>query len=190
MVSRPPRVILTGAPGAGKTVLLHALEQNGFTVVGEAATDVIALAQAQGVDAPWLQADFIDEILRLQILRADRVIRLREAVFFDRSPLCTLALARHLGVTPSHAWSRDLDKILAEDVYDRRVIFVGSLGFITPTPARRIGLEEAARFADLHREVYQSRGFELIELPAAPVKARVRWVRDTLALDSATPAGR
>jgi predicted ATPase len=43
------RFILTGAPGAGKTVILRQLECDGFGVVEEAATDVIALGEALGV---------------------------------------------------------------------------------------------------------------------------------------------
>lgn len=41
-----PRYVLTGAPGAGKTAILRQLEIEGHAVVEEAATDVIALAQA------------------------------------------------------------------------------------------------------------------------------------------------
>jgi predicted ATPase len=36
------RFILTGAPGAGKTAIVHQLEIDGFGLVDEAATDVIA----------------------------------------------------------------------------------------------------------------------------------------------------
>ena len=177
---RPPRIIFTGAPGAGKTSLLRASELEGFAVVEEAATDVIALEQAQGVDAPWLTPDFIEKVLRLQEQRADRARSHSGPVLFDRSPYCTLALARYLGLTPPSALLQELDRIEANGVYDRSVVFVGSLGFITPTPARRIGLEEAARFADVHREVYEKRGFELIDLPAASIEDRVCRVCDAL----------
>ena len=179
---RFPRVILTGAPGAGKSVLLRALELEGFGVVEEAATDVIALDQAQGVDAPWLKEDFVTKVLHLQQIRADRAVTYPGPVLFDRSPYCTLALARHLGVAPPAALLRELDKIEAQGFYERSVLFVSSLGFITATPARRIGLEEAARFAATHRDVYEERGFELIDLPAAPVDARVRMVCTALGL--------
>lgn len=37
------RFIITGTPGSGKTTILRKLEVNGFSVVEEAATDVIAL---------------------------------------------------------------------------------------------------------------------------------------------------
>ena len=52
--------ILTGAPGSGKTAIIRQLELDGFSVVEEAATDVIALEQARGVAEPWKQPSFID----------------------------------------------------------------------------------------------------------------------------------
>ena len=39
------RFIITGAPGAGETAIIRQLELDGFSVVEEAATDVIAAAQ-------------------------------------------------------------------------------------------------------------------------------------------------
>lgn len=68
------RYILTGAPGAGKTTLLRALEAQGEVVVEEAATDVIALAQARGEDQPWTEPGFIDAIVRLQRQREARAV--------------------------------------------------------------------------------------------------------------------
>ena len=41
------KFILTGAPGAGKTAVVRQLELDGFSVVEEAATDIIALEQAR-----------------------------------------------------------------------------------------------------------------------------------------------
>jgi predicted ATPase len=46
------RFIVTGAPGAGKTAIIRQLELDEFGVVEEAATDVIAAAQAQGTLEP------------------------------------------------------------------------------------------------------------------------------------------
>jgi predicted ATPase len=46
------RYILAGAPGSGKTAIIRQLELDGFGVVEEAATDVIALDQARGVAEP------------------------------------------------------------------------------------------------------------------------------------------
>ena len=57
---------MTGAPGSGKTSILRALENLGYAVVEEAATDAIAAHHAQGHREPWRDPLFIDEIVQLQ----------------------------------------------------------------------------------------------------------------------------
>lgn len=159
------RYILTGAPGAGKTVLLRALERAGHAVVEEAATDVIALAQAEGVAEPWTDPAFIDAVLRLQRQRQARAVG--EVVFFDRSPVCALALARFLGHPVSPLLREELTRI--EGVYQRQVFLVRGLGFITPTAARRISLEDARVFERVHEKAYAELGYELVPVePGSP----------------------
>jgi len=84
------RFILTGAPGSGKTAIIRQLELDGFSIVEEAATDVIALKQAQGVAEPWRQPSFIDSVVELQRQRQARASREMDAIqFHDRSVICT-----------------------------------------------------------------------------------------------------
>src|SRR5262244_2870116 len=91
------RFIITGAPGSGKTAIIRQLELDGFSVVEEAATDVIAAAQARGTAEPWTHPSFIDDIAALQ---RDRQIRASyqpdEVQFHDRCVVCTAALALYL----------------------------------------------------------------------------------------------
>src|ERR1700690_3141808 len=95
-----PSYILTGAPGAGKTAVLRLLEASGYPVVEEAATDVIALGNALGRAEPWQDHDFIGKVVTLQRQRQDSLrVPAGAIVFFDRSPVCTLALSRYLGFT-------------------------------------------------------------------------------------------
>jgi len=172
------RFILTGAPGSGKTAILRQLELDGFGVVEEAATDVIALAQAQGADEPWLRPDFTDTVAALQRRRrlvADRW--LDGPVLFDRSPICTYALALYLGHTVGPVLAQELDRIRDERLYEHRVFFVSGQSFITPTPARRITLAEARRFERLHAEVYRQLGYELVTVEPGPVDVRAARVR-------------
>ena len=97
-----PSYILTGPPGAGKTAVLRQLEITGYAVVEEAATDVIALGNALGNKEPWRDHDFIDKVITLQRQRQRSVVVATDTtVFFDRSPACTLALSRYLGVPAS-----------------------------------------------------------------------------------------
>ena len=171
------RFVLTGAPGSGKTAVLRQLELDGFGVVEEAATDVIALAQAQGVDEPWRRPGFTDSIAALQRQRQLAATHHAGPVFFDRSPVCTYALALFLGHPVGGVLAAELDRIRDEQTYERRVFFIVGQGFITPTPARRISLQEAQCFEHLHAETYRSLGYELVTVEPAPLAVRAADVR-------------
>jgi predicted ATPase len=167
------RYILTGSPGAGKTVLLRRLELAGFPVVEEAATDLIALVTARGVAEHWNEPSFIDDIAALQRARQRRADAWPDQViFFDRSPICTWALCEYAGREPPASLVAEIERIERERTYERRVFFLELMGFITPTEARRISLADSERFAAIHRDVYARFGYELIPVPAADVEAR------------------
>lgn len=172
------RFIITGAPGAGKTAIIRHLELEGYGVVEEAATDVIAAAQALGKDEPWRDASFIDTIVRLQRERQIRAAYQPDEVqFHDRCAVCTAALAIYLGYPVSPVLAGELERIRRERIYENRVFFVRSLGFITPTEARRISLEEAMRFEKIHEETYRELGFELVSVEPGSVEERVKMIK-------------
>jgi predicted ATPase len=175
------RFILTGAPGAGKTAVIRQLEIDGFGVVEEAATDVIALAQARGIDEAWRDPSFIDSIVDLQRQRQIRAVcQPDEVQFHDRSAICTAALAVWLGHPVSDTLSRELDRIKTGEIYQKRVFFIRNLGYITPTEARRISLEDALRFEQLHEETYRSLGYEIVQVEPADVRSRVAAIKAAL----------
>ena len=177
------RYILTGTPGSGKTSILHELKSQGYSVVEEAATDVIALEHRRGNFEPWMQADFIDKIIQLQKQRQkETVTSLDELQVYDRSPICTFALSRHLGYPPSVCLLEEMERIERENIYQRQVFFLENLGFCQPTEARKISFEESLLFEKIHAEVYISLGYNLIKIAPESLSERVHrimeWVGD------------
>ncbi|MGR6916246.1 AAA family ATPase [[Actinomadura] parvosata] len=171
------RYILTGTPGAGKTAILRRLELDGHTVVEEAATDVIALRQAEGEEEPWTSPSFVTDVVTLQRRRQERAAVLPGDVqFYDRSPICTYALATYLGHPVPDALTDELERVEEQRVYERTVLFVCSPGFVTPTAARRITYEEALRFERIHRDAYTAFGHDCVPIPTGPLVDRVALV--------------
>lgn len=186
------RYILTGTPGAGKTSLLRHLEQLGHSVVAEAATTVIAQAQAHGEDEPWSRASFLDDIVAVQRRRQREAPAPADGVqFFDRSPVCTHALAVYLNLPHTPALTSELERVAGEAVYEHEVFFVRDLGFCAPSAARRISFQESLEFERVHEESYRSFGYRLIDVPAGPLTHRAGAVRAAVArLAAAGPAPR
>ncbi len=174
------RFIFTGPPGAGKTTLLHELAQDGFSIAAEAATDVIAAKQRLGIHQPWQDASFVDAIAQLQRARQLALGDSAPIQLYDRSPICTLALASWLGHPISDDLKREIDRMLREQIYRPEIFFVESLGFITPTEARRIDLADSIRFGQLHEQTYAAYGFRIIRVNPAAVAERAAWVRQEL----------
>jgi predicted ATPase len=168
---------LTGAPGAGKTVVLRRLELDGFDVVEEAATDLIALRQAEGVPEHWMEPGFVEGVADLQRRRIERASRTNDAAqFHDRSIFCTLALAKYLAVPCPNALLREAERVRREAIYEGRVFLLRNLGFVEPTAARRISFEETVRFEQMHADVYREWGFDLISVEPAPLENRVQTI--------------
>ena len=184
--------MLTGAPGTGKTSLGQALHERGCSVVAEAATDVISVEQARGVGEPWEQEDFLDAVVGLQHQRqtAPAGAHASEAVVvFDRSPLCTLALARYLHRPVTPLLAAEVDRVCRQQVFQPEVFLVLPLGFVVATAARRISYADSLRFHAEHEAVYCEHGFTLVDVPPAPVDRRAGLVHGLITSWGRPPPG-
>jgi predicted ATPase len=88
-VSREQFYVITGASGAGKSSLLNALGQRGYSVVPEAALSIVQEQETSGgalLPGTNLQA-FMNEVVERNIRSYDAARSLPAPVFFDRGIL-------------------------------------------------------------------------------------------------------
>ncbi|GAA0269325.1 hypothetical protein GCM10009539_65600 [Cryptosporangium japonicum] len=158
------------------------MAERGYSVVEEAAGDVIAQQQALGVDAPWEGAGFVDAVVRLQHERQQQLPVDSDGVqLFDRSPICTLALARYSGLPTTRALRAEVNRIVQSGIYQPLVFFVARWGPVGPTSARPITEADAKRFEEIHRTAYESCGYELVDIPPGELDHRADLIDDVLA---------
>ena len=178
------RYILTGTPGCGKTSIIRSLEVEGYLVVEEAATDIIALRQAQGIAEPHMHPSFIDDIINLQKQRQMRTDLASGVQFYDRSPLCTYALSVWLGFPISMTLADEMERVAKAQIYKKEMFFIENLGFCEPTQARRISFEDSIKFEKVHEEAYGEFGYECIRVAPQELARRVEQIeRYVLARD-------
>lgn len=175
----PRRIVLTGGPGSGKTTLLEALAAAGHATSPEAGRAIIRRQQAiDGEALPWKDRALFAELMLDRELEAHaRTEGAAGPVFFDRGVPDVVGYLTLCGLpVPTHM------EQAAQDIrYDGRVFIAPVWPAIFGQDAeRKQDLDEARRTFDAMAETYPRFGYELIELPRAPVAERVDFVLNTL----------
>ena len=178
-MSGPRRIVLTGGPGSGKTTLLEALATAGHATSPEAGRAIIRRQQAiDGEALPWKDRALFAELMLDRELEAHaRAESADGPVFFDRGVPDVVGYLTLCGLpVPAHV------ERAAQDIrYDRRVFIAPVWPEIFGQDAeRKQDLDEARRTFDAMAETYPRFGYELIELPRAPVAERLDFVLTTL----------
>lgn len=110
---------------------------------------------------------------------------------YDRSPICTHALAKYRGRPVPEKLSAEIDRITRERIYEQQVFFIRNIGFREPTAARRISFQESLLFERIHEQSYRQYGYDLVDVPVDDVANRVAMITDAisqLASEAEAPA--
>ena len=174
-----PLVVLTGAPGAGKTTVLHALEVRGYTIVDDTPRSIIQERRKRGLSPrPHSEAEreaVVRDVLHVDIENYERHVADPNHVFFERGVLDALA-----GLDSIVPFSDgEFEAWLSKYRYFRKVFVLPPWQEIYVTDAERDHTFEHALMVDrVTRQWYRRCGYELVEVPIGPVEARCEFVLD------------
>jgi predicted ATPase len=172
-------VILTGAPGSGKSTLVELIRSRGFKCIDEPARQILAeqrLIQSSGVpdQNPTL---FVD----LMLSRTTHQYRCVEhqsekVIFFDRGIADNIAYAQLYGLSFEYGWNAARNYRFNDNVF-----FTPSWAEIyRPDEERKMSFEAAAAMGDNLRAIYDALGYTLFEIPLLPPEERADFLIDSL----------
>jgi predicted ATPase len=166
-LSQQVRYILTGGPGVGKTSILNALANLNYSVISEAATDIISQEQTLGIERPQLQPGFDDKVIELQRRRQQEAVSSKASVvFFDRSPVDVEAYAKGFSGQASSTIAEEVTSIVDQRYYDTMVFLIEKLPFVTKDGIRYEDLEQSMQIEAWIKEQYLKYSYKLIPIPA------------------------
>jgi predicted ATPase len=169
-------VVITGGPGAGKTSLIRQLSRRGLATSEEAGRAIIRdQVRIDGRALPWVDPDLFAETILAWEMRSYRAAAASATrpVYFDRGVPDVAGYLLLLGrPVPPH-----VEAAARAFQYSRRVFIAPPWPAIYAHDAeRRQTFEEARRTFEAMQVAYLNYGYDLVELPLAPIEARVEFV--------------
>jgi predicted ATPase len=167
-------IVVTGAPGTGKTAILRWVAPR-LTYIPEPAREVLAEQRAiRGKGTPESDsARFVELLLERSVEKHREALRQGQTVLFDRGVPDCVAYARLLGGDPEPC-----RKAAAACRYEATVLVTRPWAEIyTTDDERTMSFEATLPFQRLMEEAYEEAGYELVEIPRGSIAERGTFVR-------------
>ncbi|PIV45312.1 MAG: hypothetical protein COS25_00495 [Candidatus Nealsonbacteria bacterium CG02_land_8_20_14_3_00_37_10] len=163
--------VITGGPSSGKTTVLKELEKLGHIVYPEAARVFIDKEMKRGKSLKEIrgnEAEFQRKVLKIKI-EVEKSAPKDKIVFFDRAIPDSIAYYQICGLEP-----RKVLKSCREKTY-RKIFLFEQLPFENDYARVEDG-KTIGKLNKLLKESYQNLGCEVINIPVASVKERVKKI--------------
>jgi predicted ATPase len=172
-------IVVTGGPGSGKTTLIDHLAALGYARTPEAGRAVIRdQREIGGSGLAWK-----DDVLFAELMLAWEIRSYREALAWPGPVLCDRGIPDLVGyhLLRGRAVPEHVREAARRYRYHRRVFVAPPWPEIyTADEERHQSEEEAERTHRAMAEAYPAYGYEVVELPRAPVADRARFLLDAL----------
>lgn len=167
------RFVITGGPGGGKTTILSALAERGYSFAPESARQIIKERLAAGLTPRPDPVSFAQEILRSDIEKYQNVTSCAYAMFFDRGVLDALYM-----LDVQDALMRDeIAKCVQKFPYNSVVFFLPPWKEIYETDSERDQtFEQSVEVFEGMKKWYSQWGYETLEVPRGSINERVSFI--------------
>lgn len=169
------KVIITGGPSTGKSTIIGALQEKGYSCQEEISRELVLEARKKGIEQIFLTSPilFSEKLLEKRTKQYYDACKLdEEVVFFDRGILDILAYLDFADTPHNFEFKKVMDGLKIDQV------------FITP-PWQEIHKTDNERYEsfeeakEIHTHLinsYKKFGFKPVEIPIGTVEDRVAFI--------------
>jgi len=175
------RIVITGGPGSGKTVLVKHLENEGYPVMHEISRDVILEAQRDGIEQLFLE----NPILFSQKLLEGRLKQFHESkncaaplLFFDRGMPDVTA---YMDFVEVH-YPKKFSETCFEHRYNEIFVLPPWETIYHQDNERYESFEQAEKIFHFLKMSYENYGYKTHEVPVGPIEERAQFIISTIKL--------
>jgi len=178
------RIVVTGGPGTGKTVLISSLENNGYhcfhevirTMTLDALSDVSLEDQlVNPIDFVKDAKSFNDELINARLKHFENGNNInKEHVFYDRGLPDVIAYMNYFGQSPEPRYA----DLCSKNRYDEVLILPPWKEIYVQDNERMENFEQACGIHAQLENTYIQLGYKPVEVPFGTIENRLQFVID------------
>lgn len=173
------RIVITGAPGTGKTTIIKTLQNKGYFCFEEISRSIIQEYQEKGTSNPFLShANEFSEILfrrRIKQYLAFKDIS-EKIAFYDRSFVDVIAYLRYGKAKVNKEYRNSAKHYL----FDTILITPPWEAIYTKDQERMESFEQAVAIHKYLLDTYHDFGYKVITIPTGTIIERVSFIENKL----------
>ena len=168
-------VVITGGPGTGKTTIIDALIEQGYSCFPEISRQITLEAKKQGIEQLFLEKPLLFSELLLEGRKKQYQSALQdqaEIIFLDRGIPDILAYMHYIG----DSYPAFFDEACSENQYSKVFVLPPWEEIYESDEARYENFEQAKLIFDHLKETYQKYNYNLIEVPKGTIEERIKFI--------------
>ncbi len=173
------QIILSGAPGTGKTSVLNALKSLGYICMDESFREFVQEDNLEKTSQNYKESPlYFSRLLFESRKKQYHNYQNAKITFYDRSLIDILAYLSVDGLPIPEEW----ESFIKEHYYNKTILYFPFWEEIYQTDQERLENIDLAKEIDLElRKTYLNLGYEILEIPKLSIPNRVQFIQDWIA---------